>query len=395
MQIHAFHLMPWPYLPADFDDLSKYPSSWVTFSNSHYDPKKGHDLYNRYLDELEYCEELGFDGVSVNEHHQNSYGTMPAPNLMVAALARRTRRLKLLILGNGLPLRDHPLRIAEELAMLDVMSGGRIVSGFVRGIGCEYYSMGVNPTFSRERFSEAHDLIIRAWTETGPFDYEGKHYRVRYVNIWPRPLQKPHPPIWIPGFGSRETIDWCAHPSRKYPYLATFMPQEMVRMFFDWYREAARGYGYEVAPSQLGHLMPMYIAETDREALRDGAQYVRWLYHRGLRHSFQMLFPPGYSTLPTMMRLAAAAKNLDFGNIDFETMNARGYCLVGSPDTVRRRLIESIRSLGNGLFLPLIQIGDMPHDRTVRSMELFAREVMPALRQEFASTEAAAPAAPA
>ncbi len=395
MQIHAFHLMPYPYLPSDFDNREKFPSSWVTFSNSHYDPKLGHDLYNRYLDELEYCEELGFDGVSVNEHHQNTYGTMPAPNLMVAALARRTKRLKLLILGNGLPLRDHPLRIAEELAMLGVMSRGRIISGFVRGIGCEYYSMGVNPTHSRERFFEAYDLIIRAWTEPGPFDYEGRHYRVRYVNVWPRPLQKPHPPIWIPGFGSKEIVDWCAHPSRKYPYLATFMPQEMVRMFFDWYREAARGYGYEAAPSQLGHLLPVYVAETDSEAMRDGAQHVRWLYHRGLRHSFQMLFPPGYSTIPTMTRLAAAAKNLDYASMDFETMNARGFCMVGSPDTVRRRLIESIRALGNGLFLPLIQIGDMPHDRTVRSMELFAREVMPAIRAEFASADAPAAAATA
>ncbi len=135
MEIHLFHLMPWPYLPADFDDRERYPSTWVTLSNTHYDPERGHELYNRYLDEMEYAEELGFDGVSVNEHHQNAYGLMPAPNIMAAAVARRTRRIKLLILGNGLPLRDHPLRIAEEVAMLDAMSGGRVISGFVRGIG--------------------------------------------------------------------------------------------------------------------------------------------------------------------------------------------------------------------------------------------------------------------
>ncbi|MGH7906022.1 MAG: LLM class flavin-dependent oxidoreductase, partial [Candidatus Binataceae bacterium] len=164
MQFHFFHLMPWPYLPPDFDDREKYPTSWVMFSNSNYDPKKGNELYNRYLDEMEYAEQLGFDGLCVNEHHQNAYGTMPSPNLMAAALARRTERARILILGNGLPLRDHPLRIAEEIAMLDVMSNGRIVSGFVRGIGAEYYSIGLNPTFSRERFLEAHDLIIKAWT---------------------------------------------------------------------------------------------------------------------------------------------------------------------------------------------------------------------------------------
>src|SRR5579875_1825534 len=190
MQCHLFHLMPYPHLPPDFDDMKKYPTSWVIFSNKHYDPVKGVEIYNRYLDELEWAEELGFDGVCVNEHHQNAYGTMPAPNIMAAALTRRTKRVKILVLGNGLPLRDHPLRVAEEIAMLDVMSGGRIVSGFVRGVGVEYFSMGVNPTYSRERFAEAHDLIIKSWTEPGPFDFEGKHYRVRYVNVWRQPRHR-------------------------------------------------------------------------------------------------------------------------------------------------------------------------------------------------------------
>jgi len=383
MQFHAFHLMPWPYLPDDFDDLNKYPSSWVTFSNSNYDPVKGHQLYNRYLDELEYAEELGFDGICVNEHHQNSYGTMPAPNLMAAALARRTKRVKLLILGNGLPLRDHPLRIAEEVAMLDVISGGRMISGFVRGIGCEYYSMGINPTHSRERFFEAHDLIIKAWTQPGPWEHQGKHYNLRYVNVWPRPFQQPHPPIWIPGFGSKETVDWCAHPDRKYPYLATFMPESAVKMFFNWYRAAANSHGYEAPASQLGHLIPIYVGDTDAEAKRDAAGHVEWLFHKGLRHSWEMLFPPGYTSTPSMARLYAAAETLDWNRLNFDGMNEVGLCVVGSPQTVLRKLIHSIRTLGYGLLLPLLHIGDMPHDRTVRSMERFAREIMPALKAEF------------
>ena len=197
---------------------------------------KGRDIYNRYLDELEYSETLGFDGICVNEHHQNTYGTMPSPNIIGALLARRTNRVKIAMVGNGLPLRDHPIRVAEEIAMLDVVSGGRIISGFVRGIGCEYYSMGVNPTHSIARFREAHDLIIRAWTETGPFNFDGEHYQVRYVNVWPRPYQKPHPQIWIPGFGSKETMGWCADPARKYPYLAGYMSDDLVKMYFDQYR---------------------------------------------------------------------------------------------------------------------------------------------------------------
>jgi len=138
VKFYYFHLMPYVM---DHDE----PSSWVTLSNRHYDPAVGHTLYHQYLDQLEFAEALGWDGICVNEHHQNCYGTMPSPNVMAAMLVRRTSRAKIAILGNGLPLRENPLRIAEEIAMLDVVSGGRIVSGFVRGIGAEYYSTAVNP----------------------------------------------------------------------------------------------------------------------------------------------------------------------------------------------------------------------------------------------------------
>ncbi len=383
MEIHFFHLMPWPYLPADFDDRERYPSAWVTLSNSHYDPHQGHELYNRYLDEMEYAEELGFDGVCVNEHHQNAYGLMPAPNIMAAAIARRTRRVKILILGNGLPLRDHPLRVAEEVAMLDVMSGGRIVSGFVRGIGAEYFSMGINPTYSRGRFHEAHDLIIRAWTEPGPFDFEGQYYRVRYVNVWPRPLQKPHPPIWIPGSGSMETIDWCAHPERRYPFLAVYMPTAQVAGLFDLYRKAARNYGYEAARDQLGHLLPIYVADSDEQAREEAAQHVLWLYKNGLRFVREMFFPPGYVSAQSLARMFSSGRATDYAGFSFDDLNRLGYCFVGGVETVRRRLLDAFRDLGHGLLMALLQIGDMPRDRTRRNMELFSREVMPALRAEF------------
>jgi Coenzyme F420-dependent N5,N10-methylene tetrahydromethanopterin reductase and related flavin-dependent oxidoreductases len=132
--------------------------------NTYFDPKKGHELYNRYLDELELAAELGFDGISVNEHHQNAYGLMPSPVVMAAALARRTKHAKIAILGNAFCLREHPLTLAEEHAMLDCITGGRLITGMVRGIGAEYYSMGANPAFSHARFQEAHDLVVQSWT---------------------------------------------------------------------------------------------------------------------------------------------------------------------------------------------------------------------------------------
>ncbi|MGE0824312.1 MAG: LLM class flavin-dependent oxidoreductase [Candidatus Binatia bacterium] len=384
MQFYNFHLMPWPHLPADFAaDKEKYPSSWVTFSNAHYDPLEGQKLYNRYLDELEYAEKLGFDGVCVNEHHQNAYGLMPSPNVMAAMLARRTSRVKIGIIGNGLPLRDHPLRVAEEIAMLDVVTGGRIISGFVRGIGCEYFSMGVNPTHSLERFREAHDLIIKSWTDPGPFLWEGKHYEVRYVNVWPRPLQKPHPPIWIPGFGSKETIDWCAHPDRKYVYLAVYMPDHLVRVFFDMYREAAESFGYTASPYQLGHLLPVYVAETDARAEEEAASYVQWLYHYGLRHKQEFLFPPGYVSLSSMKNIIKFAPEMDWEKMSFREFNDKGFCVVGSAATVRQRLSEYATTLGFGILPILFQFGDMPHHKVIKNMDLFAAEVMPQLRAEF------------
>ena len=216
MQFVCFHLMPWPHLPADFEQ--RHESAWLDLPNSLYDPVRGHTLYNEYLDQLVAAERLGFDVIGVNEHHQNAYGLMPSPNIMAASLIQRTSRIKVLVLGNALPLYDHPQRVAEELAMLDVLSGGRLISGMVVGLGVEAFAYEVNPTFIRERYREAHDLIVRAWTEPGPFHFEGKHYDFRWVNVWPRPLQQPHPPIWIPGSGSMETIRFVAE--RRYPWIA-------------------------------------------------------------------------------------------------------------------------------------------------------------------------------
>jgi alkanesulfonate monooxygenase SsuD/methylene tetrahydromethanopterin reductase-like flavin-dependent oxidoreductase (luciferase family) len=245
-----------------------YRTVWVVLPNSYYDPRKGHALYNRYLDELELCAELGFDGVCVNEHHQNAYGLMPSPVVMASALARRTRDCRIAILGNAFCLREHPLTLAEEHAMLDVMTGGRLISGFVRGVGSEYFSFGTNPVHSLERHQEAHDLVVRAWTEPGPFAFEGKHYHCEYVNLWPRPYQQPHPPIWCPSMGSVETLKWAAHPDRKYVYLQAYSPVDAVARYLNLYRELAqRRYGYEASSDRIGWSTPVYVAQTDAQAV--------------------------------------------------------------------------------------------------------------------------------
>ena len=166
MKLVSFHLMP--YRPLDLEEAAKHRSPWVVLPNHMYDPVLGAEEYDRHIDALVYAEELGFDAIGVNEHHQTAYGLMPAPNLIASALIQRTKRVQIAILGRALPLVNNPIYIAEEFAMLDNLSKGRIIAGFVRGIGSEYHSSGTNPYFSHERFHEAHDLIIRAWTEPGP-----------------------------------------------------------------------------------------------------------------------------------------------------------------------------------------------------------------------------------
>jgi alkanesulfonate monooxygenase SsuD/methylene tetrahydromethanopterin reductase-like flavin-dependent oxidoreductase (luciferase family) len=390
MQVFMFHLMPYADLDLDFD--KKYRSSWVVLPNSYFDPEKGKNLYNRYLDELEYAEELNFDGVCVNEHHQNAYGMMPSPIVMASALARATKRIKIAVVGNAFGIREHPLTLAEEHAMIDCITGGRLISGMVRGIGCEFYSMGANPAFSHERFHEAHDLVIRAWTETGPFAFEGKHYNFEYVNVWPRVYQQPHPPIWCPSQGSFETIEWTAHPDRKYTYLQTYSPFSAVIKFMGMYRDMAAKYGYEAQPEQLGWLAPIYVADTDQQAIDEARPHIEAFANKFLKNPLEMLLPPGYTSTASLRNIRKAKSGLSVRQT-IEMLMESEVIIVGSPDTVREKLLNCQRKVALGNLLALLQFGTLPADLTKRNMELFSAEVMPALQQSDIRTPQEEPVA--
>jgi alkanesulfonate monooxygenase SsuD/methylene tetrahydromethanopterin reductase-like flavin-dependent oxidoreductase (luciferase family) len=371
-----FHLMPYPYLPADFDE--KYATPSLTFPNKHFDPKLGNQLYQRYLDELEYADQLGFDGIAVNEHHQTAYGLMPSPNIMAAALARRTERAKIMVLGNAIGIRGNPLRVAEEIAMLDHLSNGRVVSGFVRGIGWEYFGHSINPTRSRARFNEAHDLIIKAWTSDEMFQWISPNYEYRYVNVWPRPLQQPHPPVYIPGAGSSETMKFCAE--RRYTYMSVYAPARVVRRWFDGYRQAAAELGYVPDPEKIAFSVPVYVADTDERAHREARPALEWLFHQGLKMPPQIHNPPGYMS-PSSLRGVLMAGMKPFSQLSYEELLADGQAVVGSPATVAARLRELYAELGGfGQLIGLFAIGPSTHEQVTRSAELFASEVIPALR---------------
>ena len=385
MQVILFHLMS--YADLDFEATKDHETVWVNLPNKYFDPVKGHQLYNRYLDELEYGEVLGFDGVAVNEHHQTAYGLMPSPVVMASALARRTKKVKIAILGSALPLREHPITVAEEHAMIDVITGGRLISGFVRGIGAEYHTFGINPTISHDRFHEAHDLIVQAWTRPGPFSFTGRHYNLEYVNLWPRPFQTPHPPIWVPSQGSKETIDWAALPDHRYTYLQTFSPAAVVEKYLQAYRDTAQGYGYEAADSQLGWAVPVYVSDTDEQARKEAKVHFELFRNRLLKMPIEMLLPPGYTSRDSLKNLMKAKASLS-QDLTIDKAIEMGMFVCGTANTVRQMLEDHWSKMHFDNLLTMMHFGSLPQDLTKRSMELFAKDVLPHI-QKLKRTEPA------
>jgi alkanesulfonate monooxygenase SsuD/methylene tetrahydromethanopterin reductase-like flavin-dependent oxidoreductase (luciferase family) len=366
----------------------EHRSAWVVLPNTFYDPEKGAHDYESYIDLLAQSEPLGFDGVCVNEHHQTAYGLMPAPNLIASALIQRTKNIKIAILGRALPLVNNPINIAEEFAMLDNMSRGRIIAGFVRGIGAEYHSTTVNPYYSHERFHEAHDLILKAWTQPGPFAWEGEHYNLNYVNLWPRVYQQPHPPIWIPSQGSIETIEWAADPGRKYCFLVTFSACEAVIKNLLAYKSQAQKYGYEAQPYQLGWAAPVYVADTIEQAMSESRAAIEALFNDYLTLPMEMLLPPGYTSVESLKKIIATKKAIGRGGFggsnqrqSLERLMELGTVLVGTPKSILSQ-IEQVKEKTNlGNFVSMLQFGTLSNELTQRNQAMFASEIMPKLQR--------------
>jgi alkanesulfonate monooxygenase SsuD/methylene tetrahydromethanopterin reductase-like flavin-dependent oxidoreductase (luciferase family) len=386
MKFTAFHLMSYPYLPPDF--TKKYRSVWVDIPRSLYDPKLGHRIYNDYLDQLEFADRLGFDGIGVNEHHQNAYGLMPSPNIMAAALARRTKHASLVVLGNSIALYNPPVRVAEEFAMLDVISGGRLVAGFPVGTAMDTnFCYGEVPATLREKYREAHDLIIRAWTENDVFSFNGKYTKLRYVNLWPKPLQQPRPPIWIPGGGSVETWDFCAEHDYQYSFLS-FFGYMAAKKVADGYWETMAKRGKPLNPYSMAFAQGIVVAPTDQQAERDFAQHADYFYNRCLHIHPNFADAPGYRTLNSIRAAMKSGLPAQLKpHYAWKDLVDDGIIIAGSPKTVRERLREAMKSLNCGHLITGIHMGSMPPELVRQSTELLAREVIPYLREMWSGWE--------
>ena len=392
MKLMWFHLMPYTELPDDFRD--KHPSVWVDIHSALFDPRRAHHMYNDFMDELEFAAECGFDAVCVNEHHSNGYGLMPSPNLIASALARRTTDTALCVMGNSLALYNPPTRVAEEFAMIDVISGGRLIAGFPVGTPMDTcFAYGQNPSMLRDRYYEAHDLVLRAWTEQDTFAWNGRFNQQRYVNIWPRPVQKPHPPIWIPGGGSVETWRWCAEMDHVYAYLSYFGYQAGQATMDGFWAEMDR-LGKDRNPCRAGFLQFVGVAESREEAYRLYREPAEYFYGRCLHVDPRFAGAPGYTSEATQRagvvgQVAQVARMRRFDTLarDMDAIVEKGYVIIGSPDEVAAQLKEVAVNLNVGHLMLLMQFGNMGKDLAKYNTKLFAEKVMPQLTDVFAEWE--------
>jgi len=359
----------------------------LSISNGMYDPQVGAQLYNRYLDEKIYADQIGFDALMLNEHYSTPFCMQGVTNVGASILARETKQAKIIILGNILPIWNDPLWLAEQLAMIDIISYGRLVSGFVPGGGRESVSHNAPPHFNRERFEEAHDFIIKAWTTPGPFRWEGKHYHYRYVNPWARPLQQPHPPIWIPSTVSVETVQWTAR--HRYPLVLLATKLEPTKEAFQLYHDTAAEEGCESGTQNVAYLWKVHIDETEELAEAAGRKYLSGVSNPFLAGNEGAVNPaimnlPGH-TARTSRRLATTA----FGPAGRFGTNRRPYedqvndytIISGTPKTILPKIRHVLEYIRPGSVFFWDGDGAMTHEDQMRSLRLMGEEIIPAVRE--------------
>ena len=385
MKVFVFDLLPYGEHLAHLKQGRELP--WP-LPRRHFRPDVAVRTYEEHLTAWEALDRLGYDGVGFNEHHTSPYGLMNSPNLMAASAAQRTRRLKLLVYGNLLPLHD-PLRLAEELAMLDCLSNGRLVSGFARGIPREHNVYRVPLRDSRARFEEAWEIIRRAWTEEA-FSYSGTFWSYEDVAIWPRPVQQPHPPVWVPVTGSKETIEWAGR--HDVPITPGLVPTKGLREdIIRYYARCLAQHGHRLTPEHLIIQASAYVADSKAQAVREAGPYT--LYFN------QTLFSHGNVSDAARQRESGYLTSGSFDYVRPENLHAvsgdrerfRGMTMAdverdaqqmawGTADEVAERIIDAADHAGAGTVLVNMNRGAMPSEMFLEQIQRFGTKVLPALQ---------------
>ncbi len=383
MRVFQFTEQPYPAVWNDHNGSLR-----VNLPNRKIDPKIAADLFHRYYDEWQLADELGLD-IMLNEHHATATCMSAACVIGLSVLSRITKRARLLVLGYPIANRPDPLRAAEELATIDVISHGRLEMGFVRGVPQEVPIANLNPVFQSDRFWEAHDFIIKALTSHDePFNWESENYHYRQVNIWPRCYQQPHPPVW-----STTGSTFNARKLGQYGYImATLGTGYATRRLYDAYRQGyAEMRGGAPAPAdRFAYLGLVAVGSTKEEARRRGeliASYPR---------SSAIVFapfrnPPGYLSIEDNVRILKGegkprsftkdGRVVEMATGSVQDLIDAGVMFCGTPDEVYDQIVDFVEHCGGMANLLMMgHAGPMSHDDTVGNLSLFAQEVYPRLK---------------
>ncbi len=383
MQVYQFTEQP--YYPV-WNDHSG--SLRVNLPNKKLDPKLAGDLFHRYYDEWMIADELGYN-IMVNEHHQTATCMASTVIVSLSVLARQTKKARILVLGYPIGHRPDPLRCAEELATIDVVSRGRLDMGFIKGVPYEFPASNQNPVGVMERFWEAHDFIIKAMTSHDePFNWEGDYFHYRQVNIWPRPVQQPHPPVWSTT-GNRTQARVLAE---KGYVMATLGSGYATRPLYDAYREAYLAKWRKPAPAdRFGYLGLVAVAHDEAEARRRGELIAGYLRTSAIVH-VPFRNPPGFISVEDQARMLRGqtpprsyakdgrAVNMHHGSV--QDLIDAGILFCGTPDQVYKQIVDFCDYCGGmGNLLMMGHAGFLTHEDTVSNLEIFAKEVMPRLKE--------------
>ncbi len=346
-----------------------------------YDRAKGHELYTERMQFIRRVDQLGFDGLIFTEHHFGPNGGLtPSPVVMLAAASQVTEQIKLVTMGISLSVYEQPVRLAEELAMIDNLSHGRLVVGLITSAAQSLYALHIPVDEERSRYHEAYELMARAWTDPEPFEWRGKHFDYDCVSILPRPLQQPHPPVWTT-CSSEESLQWAA---RNHFGLVAPGTVTQTMDIINYYREyAEQECGWTPTPADFGMAREFYIAPTQAQV----DELLPSLIARDEVNSINPRFR--VPELTTLLRQQWSTRTYDYGSRlgrpAGSGLTAEGYAggqfLVGDPETVTRQIVEQREACGNpGVLVIRPEIGTMSLQEVGDGLELFAREVLPVVR---------------
>jgi alkanesulfonate monooxygenase SsuD/methylene tetrahydromethanopterin reductase-like flavin-dependent oxidoreductase (luciferase family) len=376
------------YHPA-WDEGLKRGSLRVVLPSKNVDPPVAHQLLNRYLDEFALCDEVGLD-IMVNEHHSTATCMTVSAPMALAVIARETKRARLLTLGNPIANRPDPVRVAEEMAWLDCLSGGRLEMGLVKGAPYETAPANANPARLMRRYWEAHDLILKALSTTdGPFNWEGEYFHYRNVNIWPRPVQQPSPPVWMTGM----SVDSGRLAAERRHVIGTLLSAGTAKPMYDMYRETARKDGWEAGPDRFAYAAVVGVGDTREEGLRRADQIADYVRTAPVVAE-PFTNPPGYNSVAANVAILKAGprahrivKDRQGNMIDHRSASVQQFMdtdtvFAGTPDDVFHQVQDfSHRMGGVGHLLFFGQGGFLSHQDAAENIRLFGMEVAPRLRE--------------